>query len=143
MTFLAASLALSACSSSASDSTQGNTSTETKGETAGDGETEEKETEATEKEKAGTVSLTIEESIANQMRFSSVSNKGYYSFYAEGTTLYAAPNVANDGFWRYAKLAAEGTAGSEIRQIQLAHYPETELILDSEGKLWYGGESFF
>ena len=143
MTFLAASLALSACSSSASDSTQGNTSTETKGETAGDGETEEKETEANEKEKDGTVSLTIEESIANQMRFSSVSNKGYYSFYAEGTTLYAAPNVANDGFWRYAKLAAEGTAGSEIRQIQLAHYPETELILDSEGKLWYGGESFF
>lgn len=51
--------------------------------------------------------------------------------------------MANDGFWRYAKLAAEGTAGSEIRQIQLAHYPETELILDSEGKLWYGGESFF
>lgn len=85
---------------------------------------------------------TIEEAIENHMRF---SGKGFYSMYAEGTTLYAAPNAVSDteSFSRYAELVSEGTAGSQLRQIQTADYSDMELILDFEGRLWYCGEQIF
>ena len=57
----------------------------------------------------------------------------------------AAPNAESDtgSFSRYVQLVSEGTAGSQIRQIQTAAYSDAELILDSEGRLWYDGEQFF
>lgn len=100
------------------------------------------ETESgTEEAAAETVQAnwTIDEVISNQMRF---DGRAYYTTYAEGTSFYAAPNAVSDFDW-YARLVTEGKAGSQIRQIQTQHYTDSDLILDSEGRLWYQREQLF
>lgn len=104
---------------------------------------EETESE-TEEAAAETVQAnwTIDEAVSNQMRF---DGRAYYTMYAEGTSLYAAPNAVYDTYcfdW-YARLVTEGKAGSQIRQIQTEHYRDSDLILDSEGRLWYNQEQLF
>lgn len=151
MIVLASSLALMACSGGEDTSKEAGQEQEANQEEEaeeGEGKEDQDEEEMAEEdgseEAAETVKadLTIEEAIENNMRF---SGKGYYSMYAEGTTFYAAPNAVSDtrSFSRYAELVSDGTAGSQIRQIQTADYSDMELILDSEGRLWYGGEQIF
>lgn len=154
LTVLAAAMALTACSGGKDTANEAGQEQEAGQEkTAQEGadqekeaeeeaQGEEKDLEAEEPAGMAKANLTIEEVIDNQMRF---SGKGYYTMYAKGTTLYAASNAVSDtrSFSRYAELVTEGTAGSQIRQIQTADYSDMELILDSEGRLWYGGKQIF
>lgn len=147
MMALAASMSLGACSGGGDAEKSAGLGQETVNQENGSGESAGEET-AEEEEKVGEAGetakadWTIEEAIENQKRF---SGKGFYTMYAEGTALYAAPNAVNDtrSFSRYAGLVSEGTAGSQIRQIQTEDYGDTELILDAEGRLWYGGKQIF
>ncbi len=147
MMALAASMSLGACSGGGDAEKSAGLGQETVNQENGSGESAGEET-AEEEEKVGEAGetakadWTIEEAIENQKHF---SGKGFYTMYAEGTALYAAPNAVNDtrSFSRYAGLVSEGTAGSQIRQIQTEDYGDTELILDAEGRLWYGGKQIF
>ena len=147
MMALAASLSLTACSGgegaekNAEQGQEAENQENGSGEKAGE-EAAEAEQKAGEAEAAVKADWTIEEAIENQKHF---SGKGFYTMYAEGTTLYAAPNAVSDtgSFGRYAELVSEGTAGSQILQIQTEDYGDTELILDAEGRLWYRGEQIF
>ena len=145
MMTLAAMVALTACSGGGNtEKGAGQEQEASQVEEAGEEMEEETGAEGQEGENSERVKAnwTIEEAIENHMHF---SGKGFYSMYAEGTTLYAAPNAVSDtgSFSRYAELVSEGNAGSQIRQIQTEDYGDTELILDSEGRLWYRGEQIF
>ena len=141
-----AAAALTACSGGSGEAASGQNQEGEQAEKEGEDEAgeEAREEEEPQEEAAETAKAnwTIDEAIANQMRF---HGQGFYTMYAEGTCLYAAPNAESDtgSFSRYAKLVSEGTAGSQIRQIQTAAYSDAELILDSGGRLWYDGEQFF
>ena len=141
-----AAAALTACSGGSGEAASGQNQEEEQAEKEGENEAgeEAREEEEPQEEAAETAKAnwTIDEAIANQMRF---HGQGFYTMYAEGTCLYAAPNAESDtgSFSRYVQLVSEGTAGSQIRQIQTAAYSDAELILDSEGRLWYDGEQFF
>lgn len=86
---------------------------------------------------------TIEQAIRNNMRYAAVGN---YILYAdEENVLYASNNATLDtgALSRYAQLVTDGEAGSSIAEIEMVTYSQTELILDTQGNLWYNGASVF
>lgn len=96
----------------------------------------------TESAPAVTVDWTIEEAIENNMRFDC---QEMYSLYAKDSVLYASYNSVWDttGFSAYAEQTSEGTTGTNIKEIQLEHYKNHEIILDSNGDVWYKGRHIF
>ena len=105
-----AAAALTACSGGSGEAASGQNQeeqAEEEGEDEAGKEAQEEEKPQEDAAETAKANWTIDEAIANQMRF---HGQGFYTMYAEGTCLYVAPNAESDtgSFSRYAKLVSEG-----------------------------------